>query len=143
MTLWTCPNCGSRKNIICPVCGEDKKAGEKCRKCGSEFSFTRCSACGFILYHENNKTGGESYSADYIEKVRKIISEREKPYITYYELMRIAAIAFPEDLKELAHLEASEIRELSELAFEKNSEKPLLKIISHELASFILDLKRK
>ena len=85
----------------------------------------------------------EKYPENYIEKVKKIISEREKSYITYYELMRIAAITFPESLKELAHLEASEIKQLSELAFEKNSEEPLLKIMKPELARFILSLKKE
>lgn len=47
MAIWKCPRCGAEKQVVCPVCGFEKRAGETCGYCGSEFSFTLCPKCGY------------------------------------------------------------------------------------------------
>jgi len=144
--LWKCPVCGEEKNILCPVCGEDKLAGETCKNCGSEFSFTLCPSCGFKVYYisENEIKEEERMMKEknYIEKIRRIIKNREKPYLTYYELLRLAALVSPSSLRKLAVLEPNEIKEKTQKAFEKNSEKILLSIMNKKLAEFVLSLRK-
>jgi ribosomal protein L32 len=47
MVMWECPRCGNRKDVVCPVCGADKRAGQDCPSCGAQFSHTTCPKCGF------------------------------------------------------------------------------------------------
>jgi len=145
--LWKCPVCREEKNILCPVCGKNKKAGETCKNCGSEFSFTLCPSCGFKVYYISEDEIKEEErmikEKNYIEKIKWIIKNREKPYLTYYELMRLAALISPSSLRKLAVLEPSEIKEKTQKAFEKNSEKALLSIMNKKLANFIMSLRKK
>jgi predicted amidophosphoribosyltransferase len=84
MAAWECPECNFVKDVICPVCGEDKEAGTTCGVCGSEFSHTTCPECGYSQRHMA-ALDHEKYE----EKIKKVLKDREEKYLTYYELIRL------------------------------------------------------
>lgn len=105
MVIWACPDCGATKDVVCPVCGADKKAGETCWQCGSEYSHTTCPDCGGgeVFFEE------EPYNDGYVEKVRKILKTRDEPYLTYYELLRLVDEIMPQALPRVCRLDPIDI----------------------------------
>jgi len=140
MVVWRCPACGSAKNVVCPVCGRDKKPGQTCPECGSEYTYTTCPACGHREQH-----GKEPESQSYPEKLRLVLQQRGERYLTYYELMRLAALLHPESLPALAKVEPVEVKHITARAFSEpegfaerltalpGMERSLAKLIEKEL----------
>ena len=117
MALWECPKCGFKKNIVCPVCGEEKEAGATCATCGSEYSHTTCPRCDYSNWHEEPmKT--ESYN----EKIKDVLKTRKEKYLTYYELMRLAATLDPDSIQLLCINDPIDVKTISQEAFTLNKQ---------------------
>lgn len=135
MAIWKCPACGHDKDIVCPVCGADKKAGETCSGCGSEFSHTTCPDCG----HEE-KYSEDEYPEDYFEKLKQVVGDRKAPYLTYFEVVRIAALLDHPLLRAVCLNEPSHVRAVTEEAFRSGGQDTLkeLKGVDEVLAKGIM-----
>ncbi len=115
MALWDCPECGATKKVVCRVCSLKKKAGETCAACGSEYSHTSCHECG---YSEQHLEPMKFHSYD--EKIRAILKTRTEKYLTYYELMRLAALIKPSALEDIAPNDPIDVKNLTQYAFKKD-----------------------
>jgi hypothetical protein len=143
MAAWECPDCGLVKNVVCPVCGEDKTAGETCASCGSEYSHTSCPECGGSQWHEPSLTAGS-----YHEKIKEILKSRDGKYITYYELMRLVAHYEPESLPKICLNDPIDVKNISSAAFRLKGSESLnkwceLKGVTERLANEISKLLRE
>lgn len=117
MGTWTCTACGSSKDIICPVCGREKEAGETCQDCGSEYSHTTCPQCNHTTaYHE--PLGEETYE----DKIKAILKERNVKYLTYYEILRLTAAHHPELVKDICANDPIDIKNISQEALKNNGQ---------------------
>lgn len=117
MASWECPKCRFKKNVLCPVCGEDKEAGATCAACGSEYSHTTCPRCGYSGWHEEPME-----TKSYNEKIKEVLKTRKEKYLTYYELMRLAAILDPSSIQLLCVNDPIEVKTISQAAFTSNKE---------------------
>jgi hypothetical protein len=131
MAAWECPECNFVKDVICPVCGEDKEAGTTCGVCGSEFSHTTCPECGYSQRHMA-ALDHEKYE----EKIKKVLKDRE-------ELIRLCAIIDPDALPELCQNDPINVKNVTSRAFKMKSphdsrEMSGLKGMREELAVEIL-----
>jgi len=141
MGLWNCPKCGYEKEVVCPVCGKDKEAGKSCPACGSEFSHTGCPQCDYSEKHEPS-LGTKSY----VEKLKKVLKLRRVKYLTYYELIRFAAIYSPEQIVVLCENDPIDVKNLSQSAFTSNpysiDDMLLINGMTPNLAEKVLNLIR-
>ncbi|MFQ5800684.1 MAG: hypothetical protein ACE5HH_03050 [Candidatus Hydrothermarchaeales archaeon] len=112
MAVWKCPKCGFVKDVVCPVCGTDKKAGTTCTACGSEYSHTSCPKCGYSEWHEQPLK-----SDSYQEKIKEILRTRKNKYLTYYELMRLTAIYELSSLQRVCENDPIDVKNVSCDAF--------------------------
>ncbi len=114
MGTWTCTACGISKEIICPVCGREKEAGETCQDCGSEYSHTTCPDCNHrTAYQKPLREEG------YEDKIKAILKGRKVKYLTYYELMGLTALHRPELVKDICTNDPIDIKNISQEALKQ------------------------